>query len=88
MPTDGATVPSVASILVVFFAFGVATSALLWLMDMLADALRSRTIDRGDAYPRARWRTTTEPERVEPSPAPGEAQGDTRRSWWRRLFGD
>ena len=88
MPTDGATVPSVASILVVFFAFGVATIALLWLMDMFADALRSRTTDRHDAYPGARRRTTTEPERVEPRPAAGDAQRGARRSRWRRLLGD
>ena len=83
MPADGATVPSVASILVVFFAFGVATAVALWLMDMLVDALRRRIIGRW--YPRARQSPTTEPERAV-RPAPGDAQEGAQRSWWRRLF--
>ena len=85
MPADGATVPSVASILVVFFAFGVATIVVLWLMDMLADALRWRIIDRRARYSGARQSPTTQPERAE-RPAPGGAQEGAQRSWWRRLF--
>jgi len=73
VPTDGAAVPSIASILVVFFAFGVATIVLLWLMDMLVDALRWQIIDRRK-YSRE-------------DPTPGDAQEGARRSWWRRLFG-
>ncbi len=83
MPADGASVPSVASILVVFFAFGVATIVVLWLMDMFADALRRRIIGRG--YPRAPQSPTTEPERPG-RPAPGDAEDGAQRSWWRRLF--
>ena len=96
MPTDGAAVPSIAGILVVFFAFGVATIVLLWLMDMLVDALRWRIIE----YPRAGQGTSTEPEgalRPAPSDAPeGDVPEDNvpednvpegaRRPWWRRLF--
>ena len=85
MPMDGAAGPSVASILVVFFAFGAATIVLLWLMDVLADALRWRIIDRRKGYPWARQSTTTEPERAE-RPAPASAREGARRSWWRRLF--
>lgn len=90
MPTDGAAVPSVTSILVVFFGFGVATIVLVWLMDMLVDALRWRIIDRREQYPRASQRTSTEPEGAL-RPAPGDTpEGDVpdgaRRPWWRRLF--
>ncbi len=85
MPTDGATVPSVAGILVVFFAFGVATIVLLWLMDMLADALRWRIIGRGGRYPGARQSRTTEAERAV-RPSPGDAEEGAQRSWWRRLI--
>ena len=90
MPTDGAAVPSVAGILVVFFAFGAATVVLLWLMDMVVDALRLRIIGRRGRYPRAGQSTTTEPEGAEPEgavrPAREEAQEGARRPWWRRLF--
>ena len=86
MPTDGATVPSVASILVVFFAFGVATIVVLWLMDMLVDALRRRIIGRGGLYPGARQSPTTEPERAV-RPDPGDAEKGAQPSRWRRLFG-
>ena len=86
MPSDGATVPSVASILVVFFAFGVATIVVLWLMDVLVDALRRRIIGRAWRYPGPRQSPTTEPERTVP-PAPGDAEEGARRSWWRSLFG-
>ena len=86
MPADGATVPSVASILVVFFAFGVVTIVVLWLMDMLVDALRWRIIGRGGRrYPGARQSPTTEPERAV-HPSPGDAEEGAQRSWWRRLF--
>ncbi|MDQ3911470.1 MAG: hypothetical protein M3305_06835 [Actinomycetota bacterium] len=85
MPTEGADVPSVISILVVFFAFSVATIVLLWLMDMLVDALRWRIIDRRERYPNANQNTTTEPEGGM-GPAPGDAAEGTRRPWWRRLF--
>ena len=87
MPADGATVPSVASILVVFFAFGVATIVVLWLMDMLADALRRRIIGRGGRYPGARQSPTTEPEGPGRPAPPGDAEDGTQRSRWRRLFG-
>ena len=85
MPADGATVPSVASILVVFFAFGVATIVVLWLMDMLVDALRRWIIGRGEYYSQARQSPTTEPERAVRS-TPGDAREGAQRSWWRRLF--
>jgi hypothetical protein len=85
LPADGASVPSVASILVVFFAFGVATVVVLWLMDMLADALRRRIIGRGGRYPGARQSPTTEPEGPG-RPAPGDAEDGAQRSRWRRLF--
>ena len=85
MPADGATVPSVASILVVFFAFGVVTIVVLWLMDMLADALRWRIIGRRGRYPGARQSSTTEPERAV-RPSPGDAEEGAQRSWWRRLL--
>ena len=85
MPADGAAVPSVASILVVFFAFGLATIVLLWLMDVLVDALRWWIMDRRERYPRASQSTTTEPEGAE-RPGPGDAPEGTRRPWWRRLF--
>ena len=84
MPADGATIPSVASILVVFFAFGVATVVVLWLMDTLVDALRRRIIGRGRLYPGKS--TTTGPERAA-RPALGDAEGGAQRAWWRRLFG-
>ena len=86
MPSDGATVPSVASILVVFFTFGVATIVVLWLMDVLVDALRRRIIGRAWRYPGTRQSPTTGPERTEP-PAPGDAVEGARRSWWQSLFG-
>ena len=86
MPADGATVPSVASILVVFFAFGVATVVLLWLLDMLVDALRWWIIGRGGPYPGPRQSSTTEPERAV-HPSPGDGEEGAQRSWWRRLFG-
>jgi hypothetical protein len=87
LPADGGTVPSIASILVVFSAFGVATIVVLWLMDMLAEALRRRIIDRGGRYPEARQSPTTEPERTE-RPTRGDAQEEGKqRSWWRRPFG-
>ena len=86
MPTDdGAAVPSVASILVVFFAFGVVTIVLLWLMDMLVDALRWRIIDRRERYPWDSQSTSTEPGETE-RPAPADAPEGARRPWWRRLF--
>ncbi len=85
MPADGATVPSVASILVVFFAYGVATIVVLWLMDVLVDALRRRIIGRGRRYPGARQSPTTEPARTVRQ-APGDAEEGAQRSWWRRLF--
>jgi hypothetical protein len=85
LPAEGATVPSVASILVVFFAFGVATIVVLWLMDVLADALRRRIIDRGGRYPRIRHNPTSEPEGPG-YPAPGDAEEGAQRSQWRRLF--
>jgi hypothetical protein len=85
LPAEGATVPSVASILVVFFAFGVATIVVLWLMDVLADALRRRIIDRGGRYPSIRHNPTSEPERPG-HPAPGDAKEGAQRSRWRRLF--
>ncbi len=85
MPADGASVPSVASILVVFFAFGVATIVVLWLMDMLADALRRRIIGRDGRYPGGSQSPTPEPERPA-RPAPGDAEEGAQRSWWRRLF--
>ena len=84
MPADGASVPSVASILVVFFAFGVATIVVLWLMDMLADALR-RITGRDERYPGAPQSPTTGPERPG-RPAPGDAEDGAQRSRWRRLF--
>ncbi len=85
MPTDGAAA-SVASILVVFFAYGVATIVLLWLMDVIVDALRWRIIDsRRERYPEADPGTTTEPGGVV-RPTPGDAREGARRSWWRRLF--
>jgi hypothetical protein len=71
--------------LVVFFTFGVATMVVLWLMDMLVDALWWRIIDRGGRYPGARQSPATEPERVERL-APGDAQEGAQRSLWRRLF--
>ena len=77
MPTEGAAVPSVASILVVFFAFSVATIVLLWLMDMLVDALRWRIIGSRERYPNANQSTTTDPE---------DAPEGARRPWWRRIF--
>ena len=86
MPTDGASVPSVASILVVFFAFGVATIVVLWLMDMLADASRRRMIGRAGRFPGARQSPTTESERPG-RPDPGDAEDGAQRSRWRRLFG-
>ena len=86
MPADGATAPSVASILVVFFAFGVATIVVLWLMDMLADALRWRIIGRRERYPGARQSPPAEPERAV-QPALADTQEGAQRSWWRRLFG-
>ena len=86
MPTTGAAVPSVANILVIFFAFGVATIVLLWLLDLLVDALRWRIIDRRGRYPRDSQGTATEPEGAA-RPAPGDAPEGTRRPWWRRLFG-
>ena len=79
MPTDGTAVPSVASILVVFFVFGVTTIVALWLMDMLVDALRWRIIGRRERYP------ATEREGAE-RPAPGDAPESARRPWWQRLF--
>ena len=85
MSTDGVAVPSVASILIVYFAFGVATIVSLWLVDMVVDALRWRIIGRRERYPGARQSTTTEPETAE-HPPPGDAQEGARRSWWRRLF--
>jgi hypothetical protein len=85
LPADGATIPSVASILVVFFAFGVATIVVLWLMDMLVDALRRRIIGRAALYPWARQSPTTEPETAV-RPGPGDAEEGSQRSWWRRLF--
>ena len=85
MPTDGAAVPSVASILVVFFAFGAATVVLLWLMDMVVDALRLRIIGRRERYPRVSHSTTTESEAAV-RPAPGDAQKGAQSPWWRRLF--
>lgn len=84
MPADGATIPSVASILVVFFAFGVATVVVLWLMDTLVDALRRRIIGRVRLYPGKS--TTTGPERAV-RPALGDAEEGAQRAWWRRLFG-
>ena len=85
MPADGASVPSVASILVVFFAFGVATIVVLGLMDMLADALRRRIIGRAGRYPGARQSPTTEPGRPG-RPDPEDTEDDAQRSRWRRLF--
>ncbi len=85
MPADGATIPSVASILVVYFAFGVATIVVLWLMDTLVDALRRRIIGSGRLYPGASQSPTSEPERAV-RPALGDADEGTQRSWWRRLF--
>ena len=87
MPADGATVPSVASILVVFFAFGVATIVVLWLMDMLVDALRWRIIGTGRRSAGARQSPTTEPEGPGRPAPPGDAEDGTQRSRWRRLFG-
>jgi hypothetical protein len=86
LPADGATVPSVASILVVFFVYGVATLVVLWLMDVLADTLRRRIIDRGGQYPDARQSPTTEPERPE-RPTQGDAQEEGTQRSWRRPFG-
>ncbi len=86
MPAEGAAVPSVASILVVFFAFGVATAVLLWLMDMLVDALRWRIIDRRERYPNSSQNTAAEPGGDMRRPAPGDAAEGTQRPWWRRLF--
>ena len=87
MPADGATIASVASILVVFFAYGVATIVVLWLMDMLVDALRRRIINRGGRYPGSRQSPTTEPERtVRPTPGDPQEEG-AQRTWWRRPFG-
>ena len=85
VPMDRAVVPSVASILVVFFAFGAATVVLLWLMNMVVDALKWRIIDRRGRYPRAGQSTATEPEGAV-RPAREEAQEGARRPWWRRLF--
>ncbi len=85
MPADGASVPSVASILVVFFGFGVATIVLLWLMDMLVDALRWRITDRRGRYPGTSESTTTRSDGAE-RPDPGDVPQGTRRPWWRRLF--
>ena len=75
MLADGAAVPSVASVLVVFFAFGAATIALLWLMDMLVDALRWRVIGRREAHLRGRQSTAAE-----------DAREGAQRPWWRRLL--
>jgi hypothetical protein len=85
LPADGAAVPSVASILVVFFAFGVATLVVLWLMDVLADALRRRIVGRDRSHPQARQSPTTEPERAV-RPDPGDAGEGAQRPWWRRLL--
>ena len=85
MPADGATIPPVASILVVFFAFGVATIVVLWLMDTLVDALRWRIIGTGRRSAGARQSPTTEPERAV-RPSQGGAEEVAQRSWWRRLF--
>ena len=87
MPAEGVAIASVASILVVFFAYGVATIVVLWLMDMLADALRRRIFDGGGRYPGVRQSVTTAPERtVRPTPGDSQEEG-AQRTWWRRPFG-
>jgi hypothetical protein len=86
VPAEGAAILSIASILVVFFAFGVATVVLLWLMDVLVDALRWRIIDRRGRYPRASQSSATGSEGAG-RPASGDAPEGARRPWWRRLLG-